>query len=59
MKTIKCIFVGEGATWLLWMQNEVAKAVAVGPAIRQPSEHSADGLTQYSKYDNVLGKCHN
>lgn len=34
MKTIKCIF-GEGATWLLWMQNKGAKAVTAGPAIRQ------------------------
>ena len=34
MKTTKCIF-GEGATWLLWMQNKVAKAITAEPAIRQ------------------------
>lgn len=32
-KTIKCIIDG-GATWLLWMQNKIAKVMSAVPAIR-------------------------
>lgn len=57
-KTIKRIIDG-GATWLLWMQNKIAKVMSAVPAIRYQVStarwiNSVLGIQQIRP-----GKCHN